>query len=504
MMDKFRELLNDLPDNLGGHTLLSAAALGIGLIVSIPMGIAASRRPKLAEVLLGVAGILQTIPTLALLVIMVPLLGGAIGFTPAFIALTLYSILPILANTITGIRGIDPVLTEAARGLGMNDWQILRRVQLPLAAPVIISGVRTATVLVVGTATLATPVGGKSLGNYIFAGLESNNMASTIFGCVFTALLAIILDQLVHLLELAVQRRSKPMAWWAAAGLAVIVAGGLYGPVARLFAAPPVVVASGPFTEQIILSEALNERLKAAGLRVDQRQGMGETIQFLALPHEKIDCCINYTGNIWATLMKEKATADRETIYPEIRAFLRAKYDVECLGKLGFENAYCLAMRQKDADRLGIATIADLAKRPDQFTIAGDLQFFGRDEWNQLRAAQGYGLRFKNINEMDPGLMYQAIESGTVDVICAYSSDGRIAAQGLKVLDDPRQILPPYDAILLLSRKGARNARLREALLPLVDAVDNDRMRQANRRVDVDQQTPRQAARGLLMGLNIR
>src|SRR5439155_1683732 len=146
-------------------------------------------------------------------------------------------------------------LTEAARGLGMNDWQMLGRIQLPLAAPVILSGIRTATVLVVGTATLALPVGGLSLGNYIFSGLSMNNITATVFGCVFTALLAIFMDQLVHLLELALARRSKSMACWAAGGFAVVLAAGLYSPIAQAFAAPPQIVASAPFTEQYILSE---------------------------------------------------------------------------------------------------------------------------------------------------------------------------------------------------------------------------------------------------------
>src|SRR5207247_1411819 len=192
-------------------------------------------------------------------------------------------------------------LTEAARGLGMNDWQMLGRVQLPLAAPVIISGIRTATVLVVGTATLALPVGGLSLGNYIFSGLSMNNITATVFGCIFTALLAILMDQLVHLLELAVQRHNKRLAWWAAVGFALVLIVGLYTPAARAFASPPAVVATAPFTEQYILSEVMKEKLEAAGLRVDQRQGMYETIQFYALRRNKIDCCVNYTGNIWVT-----------------------------------------------------------------------------------------------------------------------------------------------------------------------------------------------------------
>jgi osmoprotectant transport system permease protein len=498
MSEETIDMLSYLPDYLGWHIILSLAALAVGLILSIPLGIVASRRRTLAEYLLGAAGVLQTIPTMALLVLMVPLLGGMIGFAPAFVALTLYSILPILANTITGIRGIDPTLTEAARGLGMNDWQMLTRVQLPLAAPVILSGVRTATVLIVGTATLATPVGGMSLGNYIFSGLEMSDRQLTIFGCVVAALLAVLMDQLVHVLELAVQRRSRPLAWCAAAGMLVILIGGLYGPVTRWLAPPAPVVASAPFTEQFILSEVIKDKLQDAGFRqVDQRLGMGETIQFLALQHNQIDCCINYTGNVWATLMKRKDVVDRDQTYAESVRFLREKYGIECLGKIGFENAYAVTMLKSTADAKRIKSIADLANHPD-FTMAGDMQFFHRNEWRQIR--QSYGLKLRAV-EMDPSFLYTSLKDGSVEVICAYSSDGRFLGDELLTLTDPLQALPPYDAILLLSPKGAQNSKLREALLPLVEAVDTKAMRQANLRVDVEEQSPRVAARELQAAL---
>src|SRR5262245_14384495 len=173
------------------------AALAAAVAVSLPLGVSASRRPRLAEASLAVAGVIQTVPSLALLALAMLLLRGLIGFWPAWLALVLYSVLPILANTVLGIRGVDPALTEAATGLGMSGRQVLWRVELPLAAPVLLGGVRTATVLVVGTATLVTPIGGQSLGNYIFAGLATLNHTATVFGCVAAALLAVGLDQLV-------------------------------------------------------------------------------------------------------------------------------------------------------------------------------------------------------------------------------------------------------------------------------------------------------------------
>ncbi len=500
MSETMERLLAPLPDYLGGHMLLSAAAIAIGLVVSLPLGVWASRRQWVAEWLLGAASILQTIPTLALLALMVPILGGEIGYPPALVALTLYSFLPILANTITGIRGVDPALVEAARGLGMTDWQLLVRVQLPLAAPVLLSGVRTATVIVVGTATLATPVGGLSLGNYIFAGLNMLDMNAVIFGCVITALLAIVLDQLVHLLELAVKRRDKRLAWIALACLGFAVVGSLFRPIEKMMQPAVPVVATGQFTEQHILSEVIKARLDTVGAGVDQRRAMGETIQFLGLKHDRIDCCINYTGNIWVSLMNRDDVPEPTQMYDETKKFLEEQYDVKCLGKLGFQNNYVLALPEKVAQQHGIETIDDLKKHPGTFILAGDEMFFDRLEWRQLRKLYDMS-KVRETKSMDQTLLYGAVESGKVQVITAYSSDGRIDKLGLRVLRDPKNAFPSYDAILIVSRRGEKNALLRSAVDPLIDRVDIQTMKTANFRVDGEQQSPAHAAKELLAAI---
>ena len=289
----------------------------------------------------------------------------------------------------------------------MSDRELLRKVQLPLAAPVIIGGVRTATVLVVGTATLVTPVGGTSLGNYIFGGLETSDYVATVFGCVLAAVLAVVMDQLVRLFELAAQRRDRRLAWIGAVGLLLLLGVGLYGPIRKLFAPSPEYVAGAPFTEQHILSEVMKEKLRSAGLTVNQRKGMAEGVQFLALRGNQIDCCINYTGNIWAVLMKKKASADRQIIDDEVHRFLRERYGVICLGKLGFENAYALAMNPKRAEALLGSdrtqwTVSRLAEQTRRLpvSVSGDLQFFRRLEWRQLR--DRYGLRFREKKKRTP------------------------------------------------------------------------------------------------------
>ncbi|MBV8747323.1 MAG: ABC transporter permease, partial [Xanthobacteraceae bacterium] len=204
-----------LPDYFGNHVLVSMTALALGLIVSLPLAFGCLRRPTLRATLLTLTSIVQTVPGLALLALFYPLLLGAaslsarwfgvsfsaLGFLPAVLALALYSMLPILRNTITGLTGIEAAITEAAQGVGMTRLQSLRMVEVPLALPVIMAGIRTSAVWVIGTATLSTPIGQTSLGNYIFAGLQTQNWIFVLFGCIAAALLALATDQLLALIE---------------------------------------------------------------------------------------------------------------------------------------------------------------------------------------------------------------------------------------------------------------------------------------------------------------
>ncbi len=501
------DLLQNLPVYLGGHMALSLSALAVGLLISVPLGILASRRPKLAEGFLGIAGVIQTVPTLAMLALMVLLLQGRVGFRPSFTALTLYSILPILANTILGIRGVEPALIEAARGLGMSSRQMLCRVQLPLAAPVILAGVRTATVLVVGTATLVTPVGGRSLGNYIFAGLESLNYTTVVFGCVMAGLLAVVLDQLVHLLELAAQQRRPRLAWIGGAGLLLAAMGSLFYPVYRFldWRAHPVRIASGPFTEQHVLNEVLAQHLIAAGFRPDRRTGMSEGIQFKGLFHSDIDCIVNYSGNIWTLVMKEDEFVSPAESERRITQYLRQQHGVACLGGLGFENAYAMAMpnsERRPPEFQRVHTVADLAemlrasKRP--LRLGGDMQFFERPEWRRVKDVYRLEDQWFRTVPMDPTRMYDAVVDGQVDAIVAYSSDGRIPEYQLEILGDAAGVFPKYDALLLVSQRGAQNPRLTACLQQLVGAVSQQAMQEANRQVDVRKRPAPTAAAELL------
>ncbi len=490
MTDEVHYQLTFLPERLTAHILLSTVALLIGIVVSIPLGMLATRFTRVQSGVLGVASVLQTIPGLAMIALTFAAIGR-IGVAPALLALTLYSILPILRNTVTGLTNVNPDLLEAARGMGMTPWQTLRQVQFPLAVPVIIAGIRTASVWVVGTATLGTVVGATSLGNYIFAGVQTRNNTAVVVGCVAAAALAIALDALFGQLERGVQGRNRLRTSVALAGLAIVMAGGFVGRNAN----PPVVIGSKSFTEQYILAALLEDRLHDAGVDTTVSTGLGSSVIFDALVQGEIDCYVDYSGTIWANAMKREDLPGRETVLAELSEWIENSHGATCLGALGFENAYALAMRRDRAEALNIETVEDIARHAADLRMGSDYEFFDRPEWANLRDT--YGLRFREQVTMDPSLMYQAVAAGEVDVISAFSTDGRIAALDLKVLSDPRGALPPYDAILLLSARAAVDADIVEALSPLIGRILDNTMREANMWVDEEGKSEAWAAQRL-------
>jgi osmoprotectant transport system permease protein len=501
-IEQFESQLVHLPNYFANHVLLTVGALLIGIALSLPLAGLVVRKPALAGPLLGIASVVQTIPGLALLALMVPLLGR-IGVVPALVALVLYSMLPVLRNTVTGALGIDPNVIEAARGIGMTDQQILMRVRFPLAAPVIVAGIRTATVWTVGMATLSTPVGATSLGNYIFSGLQTQNTPAVLLGCAGAAVLAISLDGLIRLGELAALRRDARLAmvsvalFVAAVGLAItpILADAFHDS-----GRPRATIGAKTFTEQYILAELIADRLRKAGFDVTIREGLGSTVVFDALVNDEIDVYVDYSGTIWANQMKRTDTQRAKTVLAEMNEWLLAQHDITSLGALGFENAYALAMKRDRAEELGITTLANLSARSSDLSIGGDYEFFARPEWIAVR--DRYGMNFREERSFDSTLMYTAVSEGHVDVVSAFSSDGRIVAFDLMVLKDPLAAFPPYDAVMLLSKSGAEDPALVNALAPLVGSLDDTMMREANRRVDLDRRPVAEVAHALSADLS--
>jgi osmoprotectant transport system permease protein len=496
-----------LPDYLGSHVLVSLTALAIGLGISLPVAVASRHRPILRGVLLAAASVVQTIPGLALLALFYPLLlaiaalsehvlgkgFSALGFLPAVLALALYSMLPVLRNTVTGLNGVDVRLSEAARVVGVRPWRLLRDIQLPLALPVIMAGIRTSAVWVIGTATLATPIGQTSLGNYIFTGLQTQNWVFVIFGCVAAALLALAVDQLLALVQAGVAHRSSLRTILGTLGLIALAFAALFPTLGR--PQPAYSIGAKTFTEQYVLTSLIQQRLESAGLTAARRPGLGSNVLFDALASNDVDVAVDYSGTLWTNRMQRKDTPPRDELLTELSQWLAKTHGIHMLGSLGFENAYALAMGRKKADALNINSITDLAAHAGNLTIAGDYEIFARPEWAALRAT--YGLNFRTQRQMQPEFMYKAVVDGEVDAIAGYTSDGQMATYNLAVLADDKHAIPPYDAILLISPKRAGDERLISALRPLVDSIDIATMREANARASNGSETTDAVAKWL-------
>src|SRR5437588_444820 len=339
-------------------------------------------------------------------------LGSHIRVSITPLALALYSMLPVLRNTVTGLNGLDPAVVEAAQGVGMTPRQSLTMVELPLALPVIMAGVRTAAVWVIGTATLSTPIGQTSLGNYIFAGLQTQNWVFVLFGCFAAALLALAVDQLLALIESGLRRRSRLRASLGGIGIAALAAVTLVPSMAR--SSSSYIIGAKTFSEQYVLSALIAQRLRAAGLSATSREGLGSNVIFEALASNDIDVYVDYSGTLWANQFHRSDIRPREELLGELKTML-AKQSITLLGELGFENAYALVMPKKRADALGIHSITDLVSHAPTMSLAADYEFFSRPEWAALQ--KSYGLTFRAQRQMQPDFMYAAIASSEVDVI---------------------------------------------------------------------------------------
>ncbi len=496
-----------LPAKLAAHLGVSAAALLLAILIAVPAVMALVARPGLRRPVLGIASVIQTIPALALLALFYPVLlvlgtvterlAGfgvpALGLLPSLLALAMYALLPLLRGGADGLASVPADVLEAADGIGMTRRQRMLQVELPLAATIIIGGLRTAVVWTIGAATLATTIGQASLGDLIFAGLQTEDWTLVLVGCLAAAAVTLVADFALGQVERGVGERRRGRFWSGIGILLVVAAAALLPALLRpASTGRPVVIGAKNFGEQFILAELLRSRLAAGGRAVTVKSGLGSAVVFRALAAGDIDVYVDYSGTLWNGALGRTDVLPRDRLLPILSRELKARYKVDMLGSLGFENAYALAMKRADAERLGVKTLADLARVAPRLRLATDLEFQARAEWTALQHA--YGLRFAALRAYSPTQMVQALRIGDADVITAFSSDGRIAADDLVVLADPRGALPTYDAVLLLA--PGRAARLGPALQPLAGRIDVGLMRAANWRVDrdVDKQSPVAAA----------
>jgi len=447
------------------HLMLTGISTGAAVMIGLPLGIWATRHTRLRGAVLGVAGIVQTIPSLAMLAFLLPFLG--IGVRPALVALTLYAILPIVR--------------------------------------------KTATVIGVGIATLSAFIGAGGLGDFINRGLALNNTRLILLGAIPAAVMALILDFTIGFVEALLRPGRLPKSvkrsavlFFGTLGLLILLAVGMLFSSGAEKIAPsetaPIRLGSKNFTEQIILGELFAQSIEArTGLEVIRRFNLGGTIVcHRALVAGEIDLYPEYTGTAQTAILKiEKRLPEADT-FKIVSSAYRNRFACEWLLPLGFNSTYAITVRKRDAEARGWKTISDLAAEASRLRAGLTAEFSERpDGYPGLQDA--YGFRFGKAFDLDPGLMYKAVAQGEVDVICAFATDGRIDAYNLFVLKDDQGFFPRYLPCPVV-RKQALEAHpeLRRALESLAGTLPDRAMQRLNFEVDEKGRSPADVAREFL------
>ncbi|MGH7825177.1 MAG: glycine betaine ABC transporter substrate-binding protein [Candidatus Binatia bacterium] len=494
------------------HLWLVGISTGITISIGVPLGVLLTRYPALSKPVLGFANIMQTVPSLALFGFLMPvnlylfdvrILGG-IGAHTAIFALVLYSLLPIIRNTFTGISGVDPAIREAGRGMGMTSRQLLFQVEIPLSLGVIIAGIRVATVISVGTATIAAAIDAGGLGRYIFRGLRMNDNALILAGALPAAAIALaadlVLGRVERLFSQSPARRInfRRVAWVSGLLLILATAGAIAFNSGNT--KDRIVVGAKDFTEQIILGEMISQAIEAKmGLDVTRRFDLGGNLAHEALIAGELDLYVEYTGTALMALLKQPPLTDSREVYRRVKEGYAAKWNIVVEPPLGFNNTFAILVRAEDARQFGLESVSDAAKLAPQWRAGFGQDFMSRPD-GYPGFSRTYGLHFEEIREMDLSLTYRALAEEQVDLIAGNSTDGLIERYGLVQLEDDRRYFPPYDAVPVVREATLqRYPQLRDILQSLGGILSVKEMRRLNYAVDGEHRRAKDVAREFLV-----
>ena len=492
----FQERFGDWLTALGQHLQLSLLTLLLAIFLAVPLAIYLSSRKRASNWVLQVAGIFQTIPSMALLGLFIPIMG--IGTLPALTALVIYAIFPILQNTITGLQGIDPSLEEAGTAFGMTKWERLKKFEIPLAMPVIMSGIRTAAVMIIGTATLAALIGAGGLGSFILLGIDRNNASLILIGALSSAFLAIAFNLLLKWME-----KAKLRTIFAAFAVMVIGLGASYTP--SLLPKPEkenLVIAGKLGPEPEILANMYKILIEEkTDMTVTVKPNFGKTT-FLYEALKKGDIAIypEFTGTVTESLLKPtpQVNHDPEAVYQAARDGIKKQDNLALLKPMAYQNTYAVAVPKKISQEYGLKTISDLKKVEGQLKAGFTLEFNDREDGNK-GLQKVYGLHLQ-VSTMEPALRYQAIQSGDIQITDAYSTDAELARYDLVVLQDDKQLFPPYQgAPLMKEALLKKHPELEGILNQLAGKITAEQMSQMNYQVGVEGKSANQVARDFLV-----
>ncbi|RIO42330.1 ABC transporter permease/substrate-binding protein [Staphylococcus nepalensis] len=495
------ELINTLLDRKGQllttileHIQISFIALLIAAVIGVPLGILLTKTDKISEIVMNIAAVLQTIPSLALLGLMIPLFG--IGKVPAVIALVVYALLPILRNTYTGISEVDSSLIEAAKGIGMKPGRRLTKVELPLATPVIMAGIRTAMVLIIGTATLAALIGAGGLGDLILLGIDRNDTSLIIIGAIPAALLAILFDLVLRYM----QKISYKKLLISLGSMVVILLLVIVGPMLAQ-KGDKITLAGKLGSEPSVITNMYKILIEdETDNTVEVKDGMGKTtFLFNALKSDDIDGYLEFTGTVLGELTKEDLKSKQEDkVYNQAKSSLEDKYDITMLKPMKYNNTYSLAVKKDFAEKHDLKTIGDLNKVSDQIKPGFTLEFNDRSD-GYPAVKKAYDLNVGKAKTMEPKLRYQAVESGDINLIDAYSTDAELKQYDMVILEDDKKVFPPYQGAPMFKTSYLEShSEIKAPLNKLEDKISDEDMQQMNYEVTVKKQDPYQVAKNYL------
>lgn len=486
----FNNRSGELWSSIGEHIQISFIALLFAVLISVPLAVYLTRHKKAAEVIIGIASVIQTIPSLALLGILIPLLG--IGKFPAIVALVAYALLPILRNTYTGIVEIDPSLIEAAHAMGMNPRKRLTKVEIPLALPIIMAGIRTAMVLIVGTTTLAALIGGGGLGDLILLGIDRNNTNLILLGAIPAAILALLFDYLLK----KFQNLSYKKALFSIIGLGVVALGLVIAPVLTSSNQTIVIGAKLGAEPEILINMYKILIEEETDWKVELEAGLGKTsFVFNALRTDSIDIYPEFTGTAISEFLKETAVSNEEKeVYQQAKEGLEEQFDLVFLEPMEFNNTYTLSVEKSFGEKNNLETITDLKSVIGDIKAGFTREFADRED-GYLGIQSLYGIQLEHLVTMEPKLRYTAIENGEINLMDAYSTDSELQEYGLTVLEDDQKLFPPYQGAPLMRKETAEeNPDIVQALNKLSGKITDSEMREMNYQVNVEGANPADVA----------
>ena len=482
------------------HILISLLAISIASVLGIILGIIISEYRKFSGLILGTVNILYTIPSIALLGFFITITG--VGNTTALIALIIYALLPIIRSTYTGIVNINPLIIEASEGMGSTKLQQLFKVKIPLALPVLMSGIRNMVTMTIALAGIASFVGAGGLGVAIYRGITTNNSAMTFLGSLLIAILALVFDFILGLIEKRLTNHKrvkyKINPKLIILGLFIVIFGAYFSLNSKKD--KTINIATKPMTEGYILGQMLTELIEQdTDLKVNITNGVGGGTSNIhpAIVKGEFDLYPEYTGTSWEAVLKKEASYD-ESKFDELQKEYKEKYNLEYVNLYGFNNTYGLAVNKDIAEKYNLKTYSDLAKISNNLIFGAEYDFFEREDgYKELQKV--YNMNFKKQIDMDIGLKYQAMKDKKIDVMVIFTTDGQLAISDVVVLEDDKKMYPSYRAgTVVRSEILSEYPELKPVLEKLNNILDDKTMADLNYQVESEGKKPEDVAREYL------